>query len=158
MTAYTGIQGQNILITASDPSNPTEGQIWYNTTSNTLKDYQYFATNSWSSGGTLNTARSQGAAAGISTAALMFGGSPNLSSGTGATESYNGSTWTTVNSLTNTNRYVLGAGTQSSALRIGGYPDTDTVESWGGNTLKICWSRNCSTLGRGKEVIVGTSK
>ena len=39
MTAYTGIQGQNILIVSSDPANPVEGQIWYNTTSNTLKDY-----------------------------------------------------------------------------------------------------------------------
>jgi hypothetical protein len=40
MAAYTGIQGQNILIVSSDPSNPTEGQIWYNSTSNLLKGYQ----------------------------------------------------------------------------------------------------------------------
>ena len=39
MAQYTGIQGQNILIVSSDPANPTEGQIWYNTTTNLLKGY-----------------------------------------------------------------------------------------------------------------------
>jgi hypothetical protein len=45
MANYTGIQGQNILIVSSDPSNPVEGQIWYNTTSQTLKGYQIAAIN-----------------------------------------------------------------------------------------------------------------
>jgi hypothetical protein len=39
MATYTNIQGQNILIVSSDPANPTVGQMWYNTTSNTLKAY-----------------------------------------------------------------------------------------------------------------------
>ena len=39
MATYTNIQGQNILIVSSDPANPTIGQIWYNTTSNTLKAF-----------------------------------------------------------------------------------------------------------------------
>jgi hypothetical protein len=37
MANYTGIQGQNILIVSSDPANPVEGQIWYNTTSQTFE-------------------------------------------------------------------------------------------------------------------------
>jgi hypothetical protein len=37
MANYTGIQGQNILIVDTDPANPTEGQIWYNSTSNTFE-------------------------------------------------------------------------------------------------------------------------
>ena len=45
MVAYTGIQGQNILIVSSDPANPTEGQIWYNSTTNLLKGYQFAAVN-----------------------------------------------------------------------------------------------------------------
>jgi len=49
MVAYTGIQGQNILIVSSDPANPTEGQIWYNSTSNLLKGYALVA-GSWASG------------------------------------------------------------------------------------------------------------
>ena len=50
MAQYTGIQGSNILIVSSDPANPVEGQIWYNTTSNTLKGYA-FAPASWATGG-----------------------------------------------------------------------------------------------------------
>jgi hypothetical protein len=37
MADYINIYGQDILAVASDPANPTVGQIWYNTTSNTLK-------------------------------------------------------------------------------------------------------------------------
>jgi len=74
MTNYTGIQGQNILIVSSDPSDPTEGQIWYNSTSNLLKGYANIVTNAWASGGNLNTGRTTLAGAGTQTAALAFGG------------------------------------------------------------------------------------
>ena len=57
MANYTGIQGQNILIVDTDPANPVEGQIWYNTTSNLLKGYANVVTNAFASGGNLNTAR-----------------------------------------------------------------------------------------------------
>ena len=53
MAQYTGIQGQNILIVSSDPANPVEGQIWYNTTSQTLKGYQFVQ--AWAAGGNMGT-------------------------------------------------------------------------------------------------------
>ena len=37
MTNYRSLVGQKIKKVSSDPSNPLEGQIWYNTTSGTLK-------------------------------------------------------------------------------------------------------------------------
>ncbi len=74
MANYTDIQGQNILIVSSDPSNPTEGQIWYNTTTNLLKGYANVVTNACASGGALNTAVRQNAGTGTQTAALSFGG------------------------------------------------------------------------------------
>jgi hypothetical protein len=37
MAEYINIKGQSIEVVASDPANPTLGQIWYNSTSNTLK-------------------------------------------------------------------------------------------------------------------------
>ena len=74
MAAYTGIQGQNILIVSSDPANPTEGQIWYNSTTNLLKGYQYLQVNAWATGGNLNTGRYSLGSAGTQTAALGFGG------------------------------------------------------------------------------------
>ena len=74
MVAYTGIQGQNILIVSSDPANPTEGQIWYNSTTNLLKGYQIATLNSWASGGNMTTARGYLGGAGTQTAGLAFGG------------------------------------------------------------------------------------
>jgi hypothetical protein len=119
MANYTGIQGQNILITDTDPANPTEGQIWYNSTSNTLKGYANVVTNAWASGGALPTAVSNLSSVGTQTAALGFGGyTPSTFVATSA--SYNGSSWTGTPSL-NTARYALsGAGTQTAALAWGG--------------------------------------
>tara|TARA_R110002020_G_scaffold472524_1_gene700743 strand:+ start:526 stop:678 length:153 start_codon:yes stop_codon:yes gene_type:complete len=37
MATYIAEKGTAIEVVASDPSNPTEGQVWYNTTTNTLK-------------------------------------------------------------------------------------------------------------------------
>ena len=39
MATYITLKGMAIEILSADPSNPVEGQIWYNTTSNTLKGY-----------------------------------------------------------------------------------------------------------------------
>ena len=39
MATYITIKGATIQIIAGDPANPVEGQVWYNTTSNTLKGY-----------------------------------------------------------------------------------------------------------------------
>jgi len=39
MASYSSIKGFKIQYLASDPSNPSEGETWYNTTSGTLKFY-----------------------------------------------------------------------------------------------------------------------
>ena len=134
MAQYTGIQGQNILITSSDPSNPTEGQIWYNSTTNLLKGYQNFASNSWATGGNLNTARKRLGAAGTQTAALAFGGNINPPI-VASTESYNGSSWTNTTSMSTARTGLGGSGTQTSALGFGGSTNTGPVtntEEWTG--------------------------
>ena len=50
MAEYINIRGQSIEVVASDPANPTVGQIWYNSTSNTLKGTSVTTTGSFSSG------------------------------------------------------------------------------------------------------------
>ena len=109
---------------------------------------------SWSSGGSLNTARSGIAGAGTQSAALAFGGNianpPNTPQpyiNQALTESYNGTSWTEVSDL-NKARYTNqgGCGIQTAALMIGGYTfppsaspsptigiQTD-VESWNGSS------------------------
>jgi len=135
MAQYTGIQGQNILIVSSDPSNPTEGQIWYNTTSNLLKGSKYVE--SWAAGGNMNTARDFAGAFGTQTASLIFGTQTPVTST--ATESYNGTSWTAVNSLNNAVAQSRGVGIQTAGLSIGGYEgppgsETNRTESWNGTS------------------------
>jgi hypothetical protein len=71
MTDYINIKGQNIEVVSSDPSNPTLGQIWYNSTSQTLKG-QGFAAGSWASATSMGTARAELAGAGTQTCSFSF--------------------------------------------------------------------------------------
>jgi hypothetical protein len=50
MTTYKEIYGTNVEVLSSDPTNPVEGQIWYNSTSQTLKGYALVA-GSWATAG-----------------------------------------------------------------------------------------------------------
>ena len=120
MAEYINIKGQNIEVVASDPANPTLGQIWYNSTSNTLKG-QAFQLAAWATGNNMNTARSGLAGTGTQTAALGASGEiPGSPSVTAATEEYDGTNWTNSNNM-NTGRALLGgAGTQTAALAFGG--------------------------------------
>jgi len=123
MATYTNIQGQNILIVSSDPANPTIGQIWYNTTSNTLKGY-VADIGAWATGGNMPAAKQDGGSAGTQTAALGFGGydagsSPPANSV--RTLEYDGSTWTVGGNLPLGRAAISGVGTQTSALAAGGY-------------------------------------
>ena len=116
MTTYKELKGTNIEVNSSDPSNPLEGQVWFNSTSNVLKGQRPNLSGSWASGGNMNTARVDIGGAGTQSAALAFGGENSSGTPVAITESYDGSTWTELNDL-NTARYGMGgAGTQTAAL------------------------------------------
>jgi hypothetical protein len=73
MAEYINIKGQNIEVVASDPANPTIGQIWYNSTSNTLKGGGVTTAGAWATGNNINTARAYLlGGAGTQTAALIL--------------------------------------------------------------------------------------
>jgi hypothetical protein len=63
MTTFKEISGQLIRTLSSDPANPQEGQIWYNSTIGVLKGYDLTLA-AWSSGGNLGTGRYNSSAAG----------------------------------------------------------------------------------------------
>ena len=93
MATYKEIKGTQIEVLASDPSNPVEGQVWYNSTSNVLKGQAATGAAAWSSGGNVNTSSKGGAGFGTATAAIKAGGNtakPGVSV-TLNTELYNGS-------------------------------------------------------------------
>src|SRR5210317_2156001 len=129
-TTYGSITG-GVPAVASDPPSPAEGDIWYNTTTGTLRFRAQAG--AWSSGGSLNSIKGNHAGVGTQTAALAFGGTTPGT--TAQTETYDGTSWTEVNDL-NTARYALmGAGTQTAGLAFGGRTAPDpylggVTESW----------------------------
>ena len=127
MATYKEIKGTQIEAVASDPSNPVEGQVWYNTTSNALKGEAATAVGAWATGGALNTTRNYAGGAGTYTAGLAFGGQSATPSKTAATETYNGSNWTSVNSMNTARRQFGGTGTQTAAITA-----NDNTELWNG--------------------------
>jgi len=135
MATYKEIKGTTIESLSSDPSNPIDGQIWYNSATGELKGYVNVSSGSWATGNDMNTARTSlgSANAGTQTAALGFGA--NTYGNPGITESYNGTNWTEVNDLSNKREALAGAGTQTSALAVGGYYDAneDYTEQWNGS-------------------------
>ena len=129
MTTFKGIRGTTIEVLSSDPTTPEEGQIWYNSSSGTLKGYQTI--NAWSSGGNVSTARSDLASSrnGTSSASNIFGGTTGSNTALQNTESYNGTAWTAGGNL-GTGRFQLaGAGTKTASLAIGGLLAGDTAQT-----------------------------
>ncbi len=114
MTTFKEIRGTTIEVVSTDPTNPEIGQIWYNSSSGTLKGYVAL-TAGWTAGGNINTTRYIAGGAGTQTAALMFGGYDGGTSILGSTESYNGAVWTSVNSMNSARHSPGGAGTQTAS-------------------------------------------
>ena len=138
MADYKNIKGFNIQYLDSDPPNPIEGQMWFNSTTQTLKGAEV-GVGTWASGGTLNATRTeQLGTAGTQTSALTFGRSAPTP--TAVTESYNGTSWTSVADFNTARGRGSGVGvSNTSALGIGGVtnPGDATVantESWNGTS------------------------
>ena len=152
MTKYKEIKGTQIEVLESDPSNPVEGQVWYNSTSNVLKGSVRTTAGAWATGGSLNTGRRRMSGAGVSnSSALGFGG--NSPSGDFAnTESYNGTSWTEVSDLNTARGAAAGDGTQTSALDFGGTPNPAKAitESWNGTN----WTE-VADLNTGRSILAG---
>ena len=118
MTTYKEIKGTNIEVLESDPSNPLDGQVWYNSTDNVLRGNVGTPVVAWSTVNSLNQARTSTSGAGIATAAIVVGG--YSSTYLADTEVWNGANWTEVNNL-NTARSSNGSmGTYTAALTFGG--------------------------------------
>ena len=148
MATYKGIQGFTIQNLSADPSNPIEGQVWYNSTSNVWKVTEATTVGAWASGGNMNTARTSLAGAGTQTAALGFGGV--IPPFTAATEEYDGSTWTSVTSLNTGRQGAGGVGIQTAALAYGGGNVTVQIadtELYDGST----WTSNPTGLNTARQ-------
>jgi len=111
---------------ASDPSDPTVGQVWYNTTSQEFKGaIDGGSTPTWTTKASSGTSQGpyQGAA-GDDTDGLVFGDISVV----GLTQLYDGGTnsWSTKNSMNTSRKQAGGGGTTSDALGFGGGINTPT--------------------------------
>jgi hypothetical protein len=113
MADYKNIKGFNIQYLDSDPPNPIEGQMWFNSTTQTLKGAEVGGApvGTWASGGSLNLERYAGVGAGTQTAALSSAGSAPTGRVTNV-ESYNGSSWTEITDVNTARNELGGSGTQ----------------------------------------------
>jgi hypothetical protein len=147
MAEYINIRGQSIEVVASDPANPTIGQIWYNSTSNTLKGGGVTTAGAWATGGNLAAGRSNIAGTGTQTAALAIGGYLFGGPQTNSTEEYNGSIWTAGGNLSLARNSLAAAGTQTAGLALG---RRCTNHSW--TKLKIQQKNIMDLLGQVVEI------
>lgn len=160
MTTFKEIRGNLIKSTSTDPANPQEGQIWYNSTSQVLKGEEILG--AWSSGGTANVVSYNLGGAGTNTAALAMGGAN--STGTASltsTEEYDGSAWTAVTGLPGGVSYTGGCGTQTAALLAGGanipaYASTNSYE-YDGSVWTSGGNLNTATGSTGQVIGIQTA-
>jgi hypothetical protein len=137
MATYKEIRGTQIEIVANDPSNPVEGQVWYNTTSNVLKGLAATTAGSWATTNSLNQPREALAAAGSAPAStsLVYLGFNNPTK-YAQTELFNGTNWTELNDANTARANAAGFGISTAAIAAGGYlgppGSTAIVESWNG--------------------------
>ena len=121
MSDFKTLKGLYIKHVSSDPPSPKTGQIWYNTSTQTLKVAPQIS--AWSAGGNLNNNVYNCMAGGIQTAALGMGGyNPGLShlAVVNKTEEYDGSSWTETNNMGTARYSGYGCGTQTAGLATGG--------------------------------------
>ena len=132
MGNYKTDHGFQIKHRSSDPTNPVEGEIWYNTTTQKLKVTPLIG--AMSSGGNYPIAVYSHAGAGTQTAALGTGG---LSPGTNPTNTaatYDGSSWTAITNSPASKGSFFGSGTQTAAIFALGspYPFAESY-TWNGS-------------------------
>ena len=158
MTTYNEIAGRRVNFLSSDPTyidTNSEGQVWYNSSTATLKSW--LPTGTFSAGGNMNTPRRGPYATGTQTASLAAGGFQPPFTFLSATELYNGTAWTTNPASLGSGRYTGGssssaAGTQTSSVIFGGYraPPTatwNTAENWNGTGWTSTGSMNTARYG-----------
>ena len=159
MTTYNELAGLRVNYLGSDPTLNTgnEGQVWYNSTSGTLKSLVQLK--AWSSSGAMTTARRGGAGAGIQTQGLAFGGASfTVPTTFNNTEEYSGYTWAAGGNMNTARGFLGGSGTQTAGLAFGGTPGspnqaavTTATEEYDGST----WASNPTGLNTTRRLLAG---
>ena len=139
MSTYRELVGKKIKRVTSDPSDSIDGQMWYNSTSGTIRGLA--VTEAWISQSPLNTGVYGSSSGGTADAYFVAGGnlSPPLGGVTNKNEQYNGSGFSEEGNLTTARMYSAGTGTVTAGLVTGGdqLPSprySVLVEEWNGTS------------------------
>jgi hypothetical protein len=138
MSEFKTLKGFYIKHRSSDPSDPIAGEIWYNSTTQTLKIAPQIG--AWASGGDMAGSHYALGGCGTQTAMLGAGGYAPASPAPGVlalSEEYDGTTWTEGNNIGTARYNMSGSGTQTAGLIASGVasdggtshtPSADTEE------------------------------
>jgi len=134
LTAFPPSVSAGIPQVASDPPAPSEGDIWYNTTTYKLK-VRGLAAGTWASGTNMPTNINGGVGGGTQNAALVSGGysSPPGSMNT-ATFEYDGSTWTAGGTIATSSTERGYTGLQTAALAWANSGTSTATEEYDGTS------------------------
>ena len=134
MATYKDLHGTRVNVVSSNPSNPKDGEVWYNSTLGQLKGY-VLGPATVASAGNMNTGRPQAGSTGTLTAGLIFGGEvPAPSYLTGATEEFDGSTFSNGGTCPAQKSDMHSTGTQTAALWGGGSPLSSASYEYDGSS------------------------
>ena len=141
MSTYRKIHGRSIQAVTTDPSElVAEGQVWYNTTSDTFKsvvNLEAFSSLASMGTGRYNFAGWAGSAP--ADTATCFGGMTAAPAISNLTEEFNGSGWAAGGNTNTSRRQGAGFGIQTAAVKTAGYdgssPSNDnTSEEYNGTS------------------------
>jgi len=121
MATYQDIKGLRVKYLSADPSPTTQGEVWYNSTSGTLKA-TVIGTASWASGGSLsNPFHGGNSSFGSTPAGAHVGGTIPTGYISGKTELYDGTAWTANPNLCPVSiGYGTGGGPQTAGIICSG--------------------------------------
>jgi hypothetical protein len=169
-STWTSVSNMNTArgrLAAANNSPQTAGLIFAGNSGSLSAATESWNGTSWTSVNSMNTARNWPGGLGTQTAALAFGGNNYAGGGLtptvySATESWNGTSWTTVNSLNVTRYFSGGTGIQTAGLAFGGsgngpssgpFPNQNTTELWDGTNWSSAPPMTTARAGMGS---VGT--
>ena len=118
MSTYRALKGYSIKKLSSNPTNPKEGQIWYNSTTSRIKVQQSLA-GAWVSSNAKLRLSEGPATIGSQTGMVAVGGyAPG--GHTNAVDEYNGTTYSVAANYPSTNYAGQGGGTSTAGIIAGG--------------------------------------
>ena len=132
MSTYKAIVGKKIKSVSSDPSDSADGQMWYNTATQSLRGLAILE--AFSSGANQSEAKRAVAGFGTQAALVAAAGVPPPGSGSNTTIEYDGIGWFSGTNTPTTHYNSRGYGTQTAGAILGGVPDDATTFEYDGSS------------------------